>query len=106
MIASLRAESLKTRKRWANWILFGILLLTLLLIGYVVVYVVLSNPPPNFRSPVPARVLKREAFPENLVPNVLAFTSRIGTAVMLILGRLSTAGEYDSRAVPPTVLST
>jgi len=94
MIASLRAESLKTRKRWANWILFGILLLTLLLIGYVVVYVVLSNPPPNFRSPVPARVLKREVFPENLVPNVLAFTSRIGTAIMIILGGLSTASEY------------
>jgi len=94
VIASLRAESLKTRKRWANWILFGILLLTLLLIGYVLVYVVLSNPPPNFRSPVPARVLKREVFPENLVPNVLAFTSRIGTAIMIILGGLSTASEY------------
>ena len=35
MIASLRAESLKTRKRWANWILFGILLLALILLGYV-----------------------------------------------------------------------
>src|SRR5439155_6310644 len=35
VIASLRAESVKTRKRWANWILFGILLLTLLLLGYV-----------------------------------------------------------------------
>lgn len=94
MIASLRAESLKTRKRWANWILFGILLLTLVLLGYVLTYVLLSNPPRNFESRVPARILKREVFPENLVPNVLAFSSTIGAAIMIILGGLSTASEY------------
>ena len=94
MIASFRAESVKTRKRWANWILFGILLLTLLLLGYVLTYVLLSNPPPNFRSQVPARILKREVFPENLIPNVLAFSSTIGAAIMIILGGLSTASEY------------
>src|SRR2546428_10834276 len=94
VIASLRAESLKTRKRWANWILFGILLLTLLLLGYVLTYVLLSHPPRNFESRVPARILKREVFPENLIPNVLAFTSTIGAAIMIILGGLSTASEY------------
>jgi len=94
VIASLRAESVKTGKRWANWILFGILLLTLLLLGYVLTYVLLSNPPPNFRSQVPARILKREVFPENLIPNVLAFSSTIGAAIMIILGGLSTASEY------------
>src|SRR5256712_9922338 len=92
--ASRRAESLKTRKRWANWILFGILLLTLLPLVYVLTYVLLSNPPPNFRSQVPARILKREVFPENLIPNVLAFSSTIGAAIMIILGGLSTASEY------------
>ncbi len=75
MIASLRAESLKARKRWANWILFGILLLTLLLLGYVFTYVLLSNP-------------------ENLLPNVLSLASSIGAAIMIILGGLSTASEY------------
>ena len=94
MIASLRAESLKARKRWANWILFGILLLTLLLLGYVLTYVLLSNPPRNFRSAVPAQVLKRSVFPENLLPNVLSLASTIGAAVMIILGGLSTASEY------------
>ena len=94
MIASLRAESVKTRKRWANWILFGILLLTLVLLGYVLTYVLLSNPPRNFESRVPARILKREVFPENLIPNVLAFSSTIGAAIMIILGGLSTASEY------------
>lgn len=94
MIASYRAESLKARKRWANWILFGILLATLLLLGYVLSYVILSNPPRNFASRVPANVLKREVFPENLLPNVLNTMSTIGAAIMIILGGLSTASEY------------
>ena len=94
MIASLRAETLKSRKRWANWILFGILLATLLLLGYVLSYVILTNPPRNFESRVPASVLKREVFPENLLPNVLNTMSTIGAAIMIILGGLSTASEY------------
>jgi ABC-type transport system involved in multi-copper enzyme maturation permease subunit len=94
VIASLRAEALKSRKRWANWILFAILLLTLLLFGYVLTYVILKNPPRNFRSPVPASVLKRQVFPENLLPNVLSSMSTIGAAIMIILGSLSTASEY------------
>jgi ABC-2 type transport system permease protein len=94
VIASLRAEALKSRKRWANWILFGILLLTLLLFSYVLTYVILKNPPRNFQSPVPASVLKRQVFPENLLPNVLSSTSTIGAAIMIILGSLSTASEY------------
>src|SRR5256712_11996441 len=92
--ASRRAESLKTRKRWANWILFVILLLPLLLLVYVLTYVLLSNPPRNFESRVPARILKREVFQENVIPNVLAFSSTIGAAIMMILGGLSTASEY------------
>ncbi|MEO6795442.1 MAG: ABC transporter permease subunit [Candidatus Dormibacter sp.] len=94
MIASLGAESLKIRKRWANWILIGILLAVLILLGYVVSYVVLANPPKNFRSEVPASVLKREVFPENLVPNILAGMSTLGAAIMIIYGGLSSASEY------------
>ena len=94
MIASYRAESLKARKRWANWILFVILLAVLLVLGYVLNYVVLSNPPRNFASRVPASVLKRGVFPENLLPNVLSTMSTIGAAIMIILGGLSTASEY------------
>src|SRR5256712_2732941 len=85
---------LKSGKRWANWILFGILLATLLLIGYVLSYVILKHPPRNFQSPVPASVLIRAVFPENLVANVLSPISTIGAAIMIILGGLSTASEY------------
>jgi ABC-2 type transport system permease protein len=95
MIASFRAETLKSRKRWANWILVGILLVTLLLIGYVLSYVILKHPPRNFQSPVPASVLIRAVFPENLVANVLSPISTIGAAIMIILGGLSTASEYS-----------
>jgi ABC-type transport system involved in multi-copper enzyme maturation permease subunit len=94
MIASFGAETLKARKRWANWILFGILMLTLLLFGYILSYVILKHPPPNFESPVPASVLIREVFPENLVANVLSPISTIGAAIMIILGGLSTASEF------------
>lgn len=94
MIASLRAETLKARKRWANWILFGILMLTVVLLGYVLTYFIFKHPPRNFESPVPASVLVREVFPENLLANVLSGTSTIGAAIMIILGGLSTASEY------------
>lgn len=94
MIASFRGETLKTRKRWANWILFGIQLLTLLLFGYVLTYLIFKHPPPRFESRVPASVLIREVFPENLVPAVLNSMSTIGAAIMIIFGGLSTASEY------------
>ena len=94
MIASLRAETLKARKRPANWILFGVLMVVLLLFGYVLSYVILKHPPRNFQSPVPASVLLRAVFPENLVANVLSPISSIGAAIMIIFGGLSTASEY------------
>jgi ABC-type transport system involved in multi-copper enzyme maturation permease subunit len=94
MIASFRAETLKSRKRWANWILFGILLITLLLFGYLLSYVILKHPPRNFRSQLPASVVIRRVFPENLLPLVLSSMSTIGAAIMIILGSLSTASEY------------
>jgi len=60
----------------------------------VLSYVILSNPPKNFRSEVPASVLKREIFPENLIPNILAGMSTLGAAIMIIYGGLSSASEY------------
>jgi len=94
MIASLGADALKMRKRPANWILFGILMLVLLLFGYVLTYIVLTHPPRNFESRVPAGILKREVFPENLLPDILQTVSTIGAAIMIIFGGLSTASEF------------
>ncbi len=94
MIASMRADALKMRKRWANWILFGILMLVLLLFGYILSYIILTHPPRNFESRVPASILKREVFPENLLPDILQTVSTIGAAIMIIFGGLSTASEF------------
>lgn len=94
MIASLRAESLKSRKRAGNWILIGILIALLVLLGYVLSYVIFTHPPRRFESNVPPAVLKREDFPENLLPMVLSTASTFGAAIMIIFGALSTASEY------------
>jgi ABC-2 type transport system permease protein len=94
MIASLRAESLKTRKRWANWILFAILLAWIVLLSYLTFYLVVRLSPHSIQGPIPASVLKRRLFPENYVPTVLNAAESIGAAIMLIFGALSTASEY------------
>jgi len=94
MIASLRAENLKTRKRWANWILLAILLAWIVLLTYLTFYLVIRLSPHSIQGPVPASVLKRRLFPENYVPTVLNAAESIGAAIMLIFGALSTASEY------------
>jgi len=99
MIASLRAESVKTRKRWANWILFAILLAWIVLLSYLTFYLVVRLSPHSIQGPVPASVLKRRLFPENYVPTVLNAAESIGAAIMLIFGALSTASEYGWQTV-------
>jgi ABC-2 type transport system permease protein len=94
MIASLRAENLKARKRWANWILFAILLAWIILLTYLTLYLVVRLSPHSIEGPVPASVLKRRLFPENYLPTVLNTAESIGAAIMLIFGALSTASEY------------
>jgi ABC-2 type transport system permease protein len=94
VIASLRAESLKTRKRWANWIMFGILVAWVIAFGYLILFLVIKLQPGSIRGPVSASVLKHNLFPENFVPVALNNAASIGAAIMIILGALSTASEY------------
>ncbi len=94
MIASFRAENLKTRKRWANWILVVILLAWILLLTYLVLFLVVTLSPRSIQGPVPASILKRRLFPENFVPTVLNTATTIGAAILLIFGALSTASEF------------
>jgi ABC-2 type transport system permease protein len=94
MIASFRAENLKARKRWANWILVGILLAWIILLTYLTFFLVVKLSPNSIQGPIPASVLKRRLFPENFVPTVLQAAASIGAAIMLIFGALSTASEF------------
>jgi ABC-type transport system involved in multi-copper enzyme maturation permease subunit len=94
VIASFRAENLKARKRWANWILIGILLAWILLLTYLVLFLVVQLSPQSIQGPVPASVLKRRLFPENFAPTILNAASTIGAPILLIFGALSTASEF------------
>src|SRR5436305_9649014 len=94
MIASFRAENLKARKRWANWILIGILLAWILLLTYLTLFLVVTLETASTQGPVRASLLKRRLFPENFVPTVLNAAGTIGAAIMLIFGALSTASEF------------
>jgi ABC-type transport system involved in multi-copper enzyme maturation permease subunit len=94
MIASFRAENLKSRKRWANWILIAILLAWILVLTYLVLFLVVTLSPKSIQGPVPASILKRRLFPENFVPSVLTAGASIGAAIVLIFGALSTASEF------------
>src|SRR5207244_10660013 len=96
MIASFRAENLKTRKRWANWILVGILLAWILLLTYLVLFLVVTLSPHSIQGPVPASVLKRRLFPENFVPTLLGAAGTIGAAILPIFGALTAAREFGS----------
>jgi ABC-type transport system involved in multi-copper enzyme maturation permease subunit len=97
MIASFRAEWLKFRTRPANWVLVLILVGTLLAFSYILTYLISTHPPQGFRTEggLPPSVLKRMAFPENLLSTVLADTSGLGVAIVLIMGALSVGNEYS-----------
>jgi ABC-2 type transport system permease protein len=95
MIASLRADGLKMRKRWATWIMVAILLAWLVLLVYALLYLVIKTQAASLRGGgVPASVLIHQIFPENFIPTVLSTASSIGAAIMIIFGALSTASEY------------
>ena len=50
MIGAISAELLKLRKSWSTWILGGVLVLGLLLLGYLLIYLLVQNPPPGDRG--------------------------------------------------------
>ncbi|MGH7904893.1 MAG: ABC transporter permease [Candidatus Dormibacteraceae bacterium] len=92
----MRAEWLKTWKRPAVWILFGILLLLLAVLGYLLSWLLLTHPPSGSRFPRGTRAsdFKASLYPASLVLNALGEGATFGGAVALILGVLSAGSEY------------
>jgi len=95
VIGVFGGELLKLRKRPAVWVLVAILLAVLVFLSYVLLYAVLVNPPRNFSTPGTTPLqLRRQLYPAGFVRVVLNSISGPGAAVVLILGVLSTGGEY------------
>jgi ABC-type transport system involved in multi-copper enzyme maturation permease subunit len=95
-LASLRAEALKLRKRPAVWVLALVWVALMALFGYLLTYVIFSNPPEGAVPPGadPDDVLK-SLLPENMLSNVLrGFSGTGGGPIALILGAMVMGGEY------------
>lgn len=98
MIGSVRAEWLKLRKRPAIYVLFGVLLAGLAILGYGISWLIFTHPPQGFQQGLPAGTkasdFKVALYPSNLIRNSLSGGGQIGGAISLILGVLVVGSEY------------
>lgn len=97
MLSSMASEALKIRKRPAIWILSGILLSTLAILTYLLLYALTKVPQPQGAE---GQGFDPQQFvvallPDNLIPTVLSAFNAIGAAIVVILGVLSTGSEYS-----------
>jgi ABC-2 type transport system permease protein len=101
VIGAISAELLKLRKSWSTWILGGVLVLGLLLLGYLLIYLLVQNPPSGGDGGAERGIaaLKTTLLPENVVPNVLGFLSSLGGPIALVIGALNSAREYSLRTI-------
>ena len=101
MLASFAAELLKLGKRPATWILWTIFGLSIVLLGYLLTYLLLtalyggaSSQGPRQDAPVAAKGAVAELYPRNVLATTLRSFGGIGAGVAFIFGTLSVSGEY------------
>lgn len=104
MVASFAAEVLKLRKRPATWVLALVWVIVVVLIGYLLTYSFVANPPEPAEDAPPEVQAQNQAaneaqlealLPENLLENLFGGgTFSIGAAIVLILGALCAGREY------------
>ena len=100
MTGAISAELLKLRKSWSTWILGGVLVLGLFLLGYLLIYLLVQNPPPGDAGAQRGiAALKQTLLPANVVPNVLVFLAGLGWPIALVIGALNSAREYSLRTI-------
>lgn len=99
MGASFAVEVEKLRRRPAGWVLAGILVVFIVLVGYAVNYVVLSATGGGAQSPFAQIVL-----PAGMPSNVLASIPGVGAAVSVILGAMFMGSEYRWDTVKASVV--
>jgi ABC-2 type transport system permease protein len=92
---ALRVELFKLRRRPATWVL-GLLLVALLVLGYILIWHFISNPPrgsrlpPNFNK---AAALKA-VYPESFIRTGFSTVGTLGGALCMLLGVLATGSEF------------
>ncbi|HSK91873.1 MAG TPA: ABC transporter permease subunit [Euzebyales bacterium] len=98
-MTSLRAELLKLRKRPAVWILSLAMLLVVGLFGYVFLYTVVTQMPPEASAGMDRLLILETVSPANLPGHVLSMVASFGTAFGLILGALAVGSEFNWHTV-------
>ena len=91
---SVAAELLKLLKRRAIWGLGAILVLTVVMFGYALIYFVVVNRPSGVEVTGSAQALRESLLPDSFLSYVLSYLPRLGGAIALILGALAAGGEY------------
>lgn len=98
MVAAFRGEMFKLTRRPAVWVCVGMLLLLALLIGYVLLWFVYTNPPAGSTQGLPPGTklsdFKVSLYPPNLVKETLSMWGDLGGVFALILGVLVQGSEY------------
>jgi ABC-type transport system involved in multi-copper enzyme maturation permease subunit len=89
MVASFTVELEKLRRRPASWVLAGILVVFIVLVGYALNYAVLSATGGGAQSPF-ARIV----MPEGMPSNVLTAIPSIGATLSVVLGAMFMGSEY------------
>lgn len=99
-MAAARAEWLKLRKRPGVWIMTFALAAIVMLFGYVLVYVAITQAPSEaLVSVLDPDVIRETLLPANLPSEVLRMVSVLGVVFGLILGALTVGSEYGWQTV-------
>jgi ABC-2 type transport system permease protein len=98
-VAAFRAELLKLRKRPGVWILLATMAGTVLLLGYVLFYLLVTQLPADELQGLDPTAVLESLRPAGLPVQVLGIVAGIGGAIGLILGGLVMGSEYGWRTV-------
>lgn len=96
-MAAFRAELLKLRKRPGVWILLATMAGTVLLFGYVLFYLLVTQLPEAELQGLDSSAVLDSLRPSKLPVQVLGMVSGLGGAIGLILGGLAIGSEYGWR---------
>ena len=98
MLAVFRGELFKVVRRPGIYVLIGILLALVILLGYAITYLIYTFPPPGSSAGLPAGTtlsdFKVALYPDNFVKEALGQWTSLGGVFALIVGVLMQGSEY------------